>query len=265
MSTLKKRTPSEKFTNLLPKVEEKTAMPHRRRGMGDIEVFNIKIDKIQPYEKQARKVFSDNEIQGLSESIKEVGIINPIQIIKGENQGVFHVINGERRLRAARLAGIETIPSIIIDKNSKTELISVIDNIQREDLHPIELAEAISSLIENFGDKKTVSDKLGLPYTSVLENLKLLNLPSEIRDELLNRDISGRAILRKILKQKDVASMRELINEKALGEILNKNKPKKKLFSCSLSDGELYFDINKKNITSEHIKQIISFLTKSNS
>ena len=232
---------------------------HSLRGINDVEIFNLNIDNILPYEKQGRKNFLEDDIKGLADSISEVGVINPIQVIKNEKQGFFNVVNGERRLRAAQKLGLKTIPSIIIENNSKTELISVIDNIQRQDLHPVELAGAISSLVHNYGDKKDIAEKLGLPYTSVLENLKLLELPLEVRDELINKNISSRAIFRKIMKQKDKDSMLNILSNKKVKAVEHKKK-KSKIFDCYISNGSLEFNLDSNKISKEQIKKIISYL-----
>jgi ParB family chromosome partitioning protein len=262
MANIKRKIPSEKFNNLVSPSKEKNNNSRNMRGVTDIEVLNLNINNILPYSKQARQVFSEEDISGLADSIAEFGVINPIQVIKNEKQGFFNVINGERRLRAAKKAGLENVPSIIIENDSKTELISVVDNIQRQDLHPIELAEAISSLINNYGDKKEVSAKLGLSYTSVLENLKLLTLPSEVKEVLLNRDISSRTIFRKLLKQKNIEEMLEVINKKITKTKTDTKKRRLKVLDCYLVDGELEFDFNISKIDKVQIEKIINYLTE---
>ena len=103
-------------------------------------------------------------MNGLINSIKEVGLIQPIQVAKLPERGFFAVVNGERRLKAAQKAGFVTIPCIVLEDNIQTELISVIDNLQRQDLHPVELALAFNSLVKHYGDKNLLRKSLGFLF-----------------------------------------------------------------------------------------------------
>ena len=215
------------------------------RGTGILEVLQLSIEKILPYENQARKIFDENELSGLVSSIKEVGIINPLLVTKAEQVGYFKVINGERRFRAAQEIGLEKIPCIILHDEANTELIAVIDNIQRVDLHPIELACAYESLISNYGDKKIISEKIGVSYTSFLETLKLTHLPQEIKEYLLNNNIRSRAIFRRLHKQKTLTDMQNILG------IINSDNIrliKKKVLECFIVEGKIELNILDKNI-----------------
>src|SRR3990167_4447335 len=125
------------------------------------EFFYINVDNLKTYEKQARKHFDLTELNQLAETIREHGVRQPLSVIKTEESGIYQVISGERRLRAARIAGFEKVPCIILSEEAQIEEIAVIENIQRSDLHPVELAEAYSSLLKNFnyGDQSKLAKK----------------------------------------------------------------------------------------------------------
>lgn len=227
------------------------------RGGSIAEVLQISPDRIKPYEKQARKRFDEKDIEGLEASIREVGIISPLLVIKSSEIGFFNVINGERRLRAAKKIGLERVPCIILENTDKSDLIAVIDNIQRVDLHPVELSSAYDSLIINYGDKKLISEKIGIAYTSFLETLKLKTLPEEIQRNLLDKNIRSRAIFRRLLKVKDISEMKQI-----LGIIKNENKEEKrvKIIEIYSKEDEIFIDFSKNNFSKTQKENICSRL-----
>jgi ParB family chromosome partitioning protein len=149
------------------------------------EVIKLDIDRILPGDYQPRKVFRDESLKELAESIKEKGVIQPI-IVTRVGDGTFKLIAGERRLRAARLAGLKKIPAIIKDIASKDSLeIALIENIQREDLNPIETALAFERLKKEFNlTQEEIAKKVGKDRASVANYLRLLTLPGEIKKEI---------------------------------------------------------------------------------
>ncbi len=147
------------------------------------DIINIDIDKIIPFEGQPRKVFKDDTILELSISIKETGILQPIIVTRYNNSDFFHLIAGERRLRAAKLAGLSKIPAIVKEVSHQRALeIALIENIQREDLNPIETAEALQRLHREFNlSQEEISKKVGKDRTTVTNYLRVLKLPEEVK------------------------------------------------------------------------------------
>jgi ParB family chromosome partitioning protein len=146
------------------------------------EVILIPARMIQPNPHQPRKSFNWDDLEGLAESIHHNGLLQPITVRKKEN-GRYELISGERRLRACKMAGLSSIPSIVIDINDeKSALLAVIENLQRENLHFFEEAMAIERLIKGFGlSQEEVSRKLGKSQSALSNKLRILRLPDEIR------------------------------------------------------------------------------------
>jgi len=203
------------------------------------QVKIVPINEIEPNKEQPRKNFDEDKMEELSQSIKEHGIIQPLIVKK---QGNFYVIvAGERRWRAARMAGLSEVPVIIQDySNNEVMEISLIENLQREDLNPIEEAKAFETLINSFSLKQEeVAKRVGKSRSAIANTLRLLQLDESIQELLIHQSISeghARALLAlsnkadqivvvdKILK--DNISVRE--TEKLVKEILEKPKKKKK-------------------------------------
>ncbi len=144
------------------------------------KIKNIKIVDIEPNTEQARKSFSDESIEELANSIKNYGILQPIIV---ENKGNFYqIIAGERRWRAAKKAGLKEIPCLVRNEDEqKIKEISLIENIQRENLNPIEKALGYKQLIDNYNLKQQdLADKLGISRTNVTNTLRILNLDSRV-------------------------------------------------------------------------------------
>lgn len=148
-------------------------------------VLYLKISEIEIDEHQPRKTLDSSKISELAQSIKEHGIIQPLVVSKNKDAG-FHLIAGQRRLRAAEEAGLSDVPAIVknVEASQKLEM-SLIENIQREDLGPLEEAEAYQVLVKKFNlttDK--IAQKVGKGETTVVNSIRLLGLPQEIKDAL---------------------------------------------------------------------------------
>ncbi|KWT85578.1 ParB/RepB/Spo0J family partition protein [Candidatus Magnetominusculus xianensis] len=163
------------------------------------EISHVEIEKVFPNPAQPRKHFDEDALAQLASSITAQGVIQPV-IVSRNGDGTFMLIAGERRWRASNLAGLKKIPCIIRDKNREDSLeISLIENIQRENLNPIETAAAFQRLIDEFDLKQEeVAVKVGKDRATVANYLRLLNLPAEIKDYIVAGKLTAghaRAIL----------------------------------------------------------------------
>jgi ParB family chromosome partitioning protein len=155
------------------------------------EVIYLDIDRILPGEQQPRKAFKDESLKELAASIKEKGVLLPV-IVSRVGDGTFKLVTGERRWRAAALAGLKKMPALIRDVASKDSLeIALIENIQREDLNPMETAEAFRRLTTDFHlTQEELSDKVGKDRATIANYLRLLKLPEEIKSLIYNGSLS---------------------------------------------------------------------------
>ena len=159
----------------------------------DIEnkVWTVAVDKLVPGEFQPRKSFEKEPLQELSQSIKENGILQPI-IVRKRKAGGYEIIAGERRWRAAQLAGLHEVPVLIKDySNEKTLELSIIENIQREDLNPIEEAEAYHRLASEFSlTQQQIAEKVGKDRATVANSLRVLTLPNEVLEMIKEKTLT---------------------------------------------------------------------------
>jgi len=164
----------------------------------DENIGILDINKIKPNKKQPRKYFDEDKIAMLAESIKEHGMIQPI-IVQKEDED-YSIVAGERRWRAAKKANLKEVPVIIMDIAESAVLeISLIENIQRQDLNPIEEANAYKRLIDDFKlTQEELSKKIGKSRTSISNTMRLTNLDDRVQEFLVEEILSeghGRAIL----------------------------------------------------------------------
>lgn len=131
---------------------------------------------------QPRTVFAEDELEGLAQSIKEHGVLQPI-VVRRKGDGVYELIAGERRLRAANLAGLSTIPALVRNSNDEKSLaLAIVENIQRQNLNPLEEAKAYSRLMGEFGlTQDAVASSVGKDRSSIANLLRLLGLPKEVQ------------------------------------------------------------------------------------
>ena len=164
------------------------------------EVIQIPTRLILPNPHQPRKNFNWDDLEGLAESIHYNGLLQPITVRKREDER-YELISGERRLRACKMAGLSTIPSIVIDiDEEKSALLAILENLQRENLHFFEEAIAIERLMKGFGlSQEELSRKLGKSQSALSNKLRLLRLPSDVRYNITLYGLSerhARALLR---------------------------------------------------------------------
>ena len=168
-------------------------------------LFYCGIEEIVPNRSQPRKHFDESKLQELAESIKEKGVLEPLIVRRLD--GGYQLIVGERRWRAAQKAGLKEVPVLVKEIEGREALeVSLIENLQREDLNPIEEAEAFKRLTEEFEiSQGELATRIGKDRTTIANALRLLKLPTEVRNQLLqNRITSGhaRAILSLETKEK---------------------------------------------------------------
>jgi len=179
------------LASLIPD-EPKTATPDKQSVS---DVMTISVDNIAPNRLQPRRHFSNESITELADSIKENGIIQPLVVTAGVG-GRYELIAGERRLRAAKVAGLERVPVVIKAADPELMLeLALIENIQREDLNPIDEALAYNELIDEFGyTQEEVAKKVSKSRPYITNLLRLLSLPKVIQEDVvLGRMTSGHA------------------------------------------------------------------------
>lgn len=179
-------------------------------------VVELRINDIEPNAGQPRKKFDDEKLMQLSDSIKQHGIVQPI-IVRKENS-TYKIVAGERRWRAARLAGLTTVPVIIKDVTNKQVMeMALIENIQREDLNPIEEAEAYERLINEYNmTQEELSNSIGKNRSTIANIIRLLALGDIVKEFLINGDISSghaRALLAIDEKEKQEIVCKEIIDK----------------------------------------------------
>jgi ParB family chromosome partitioning protein len=184
------------------------------------EVVRLDIDQVEPNPQQPRKFFDDAALHELSESLKQDGVLQPIIVAKGEAEGRYIIIAGERRWRASKLAGLKTIPALIKEGVTDDMLrLALIENIQRADLNVIEEAEAYASLIKDYGlTQEQCADKVGKERPTVTNALRLLSLPNELQDDIMDGRLTmghGRALL-SLEEKKLMLRARDMVIKKDL-------------------------------------------------
>lgn len=184
--------------SLIPAKRKKELKPKDKSVLKKDSVFLLEIEKIKPNPHQPRKDFDEESLKSLAASIKEYGILQPIIVSKAEydipsgTRVEYHLIAGERRLKAAKLAGISLIPAIIRSSEPREKLeLALIENIQRKDLNPLERARAYKKLIDEFGlTQKQVSERVGKSREAVANTIRILALPKKIQQAILENKLT---------------------------------------------------------------------------
>lgn len=197
----------------------------------------LPLHKIEPNPNQPRRDFDDEELEALAESIRQHGIIQPLTVREMPN-GYYQIIAGERRWRASRLAGLDEVPVVIMEADDRKAMeLALIENLQRQDLNPIEEAEGYERLMKQFGlTQEQVAKRVVKSRSAVANALRLLALPTEVRTMVSEGEISGghaRAVLAVNEADKRVEAARQMVGlsvrqSEALAKRMNK-KPVEKL------------------------------------
>ena len=190
--SVKKEADKEKIVEkVVEKVVEKPVEKIIEKVVEKPVDVRMKIDEIEPNRMQPRKKFDEDALQELAESIKQYGLIQPIVVKK--NNDYYEIVVWERRWRAARIAGVKEVPVIIKEYDNKESMeIAIVENLQREDLNPIEEAEAYRRLIDEFGLKQDeAAQKVSKSRTAVTNALRLLKLDERVQKMVIDDMISG--------------------------------------------------------------------------
>lgn len=177
------------------------------------QVVYVSSEKILPNPYQPRKSFRSKQLQGLAQSIKENGILQPLTIKRIKNSNFYELVAGERRLRASIMAGLSTIPCIVVQIDyQQSAIFSLIENLQRENLDFFEEAESVSMLISHFGmTQEQVAAKLGKSQSALSNKIRLLKLPTEIRCFVQQEGLTERHA-RALLQLEDIKDMWNILN-----------------------------------------------------
>lgn len=195
---------------------EKVTKPKEKKMKELEKVVELKISDVEPMLNQPRKIFDEEKLQELTDSIKENGILQPILVVKNDNG--YSIIAGERRWRAAKKAGLKEIPAIIKDyTDSKKKQVALIENIQREDLNVVEVAKAIQELMDIDGYTQTdVAKVTGKNLSTISNMMRLLKLQDKILDYVLEGKLvegQARALLAVEDKKKQLELAEKIIKE----------------------------------------------------
>lgn len=195
------------------------------------KVEQIKLTEIEPNRDQPRKKFDEEKLDELATSIKEYGVIQPIIVTKKEDY--YQIVAGERRWRAAKKAGLTEMPCLVrTQSEQKSREIALIENIQRENLNPIEKARGLKKLLDDYGlTQQELADKLGLGRSTLTNNIRVLNLDPRVIDLVLEHNIAERQC-RQLLRVQDPDKQYKLAlsivengdNEDELARKINNNR-----------------------------------------
>ncbi len=175
-------------------------------------IITLSINEVEPNREQPRKEFNESALSELSKSIEKNGVIQPI-LVRPVAGGAYQIVAGERRWRASRMAGLTEIPVVIREmSDEEAAVFALIENLQREDLNPVEEAEGIRSLIEKFGmTQEEAADRVGKSRTAVTNTLRLLKLPGNILSMVAKGKITaGHA--RALISLEDEGEMLKIAN-----------------------------------------------------
>ena len=155
-------------------------------------VTSLRLSDVEPKADQPRKDFDEEALESLAQSISQNGVLQPI-LVRESFGGMYQIIAGERRWRASRLAGLTEIPAIVLDRDNKAAAqIALIENIQREDLNPLEEAMAFKSLKEEYDmTQEELSEKIGKSRSAIANSLRLLDLPEAILTMVATKELSA--------------------------------------------------------------------------
>ncbi len=183
------------------------------------EVQHLKVGSIVPNRYQPRQTFSPQELNELANSLKQSGLLQPI-LVRRKGDGIFELISGERRWRAAKEAGLETIQAVIRNcGDEESVVLALVENLQREDLNPMEMARAYYRMMNEFGlPQDIIARRVGCERSSIANVVRLIQLPSEIQQLIESNQLSlGHAkVILSLPGQNEQLKIAQLVVSKAL-------------------------------------------------
>jgi ParB family chromosome partitioning protein len=235
------------------------------------EYYNIEVNKLIPFKNQSRKIFDKKSLEELAKTIALHGIRQPLTVLLSEDQeGKYEIVSGERRWKAAQIVQLSKVPCLILQDKNAAEEIALIENVQRKNLHPLELMKGFKNLLDKGVCKnhQEVADKIGVARTLVVETLGLSKLPSSTQNLLINKKVKSREVLRRLLKSPQDEHdkiIRDIENKKLTHFYTNKTvqKRKNKFISIYLQKNNLIFDEDKNaNLTLDQKEEVKNYLRK---
>lgn len=217
-----------------------------------MKVVQIPVDLIIPNPEQPRKVFTDNELEELTNSIREYGVLQPLLVKKAEGRK-FILIAGERRLRASKLAGLQRVPVIVKDLDEpEAALIALVENVQREDLNFLEEARAYKKLMEDFNlTQGDIAKRVSKQQSTISNKIRILALPEELQQMLMANKLTERHA-RALLKLSDEEDRKKIL-KRVIDNNLNVKQTEKLIEDLLLSKEKAYRKKNKINYISYKI------------
>jgi ParB family chromosome partitioning protein len=193
-------------------------IPGSENALAENGVMLAGVDQVLPNPRQPRGAMNPDELGELTESVREHGVLQPLIVTPGSGQGQFVLIAGERRLQAARLAGLTTVPIIVRQATDQQRLeLAIIENVQRSDLSALEEAEAYRQLAEDFDlSHEEIAKKVGKSRVAITNTLRLLKLPDSVKNALIERRISeghARSLLALSNPEAQAAALRTVVTQ----------------------------------------------------
>ena len=223
----------------------------------------VRLTEVEPNPTQPRKVFENEPLEALAESIAQHGIIQPIVV--RPKDGMYMIVTGERRWRAARMAGLSEVPVIIIEADDrKAAELALVENLQRKDLNPVEEARAYADLIEEYSyTQEEIAKKVGRSRSSVTNSLRLLDLPDAVLERLAYGEIlEGHAkVLLSLKDAEKIEKAAEIVVAKELS-VRDTEKLVKAMNEEPKESVKIVYDVDHKKILEQRVQSIIGHTVK---
>lgn len=251
MGKVRYKQPSPSMERFSYQAEQATNRPSI--GMTSVkgEIYYLPLNLLIPYKNQARTKFDETALDNLVASVKEHGILQPLHVIPSdENEGKFEVVSGERRLKAAQELSLETVPCIILSNFKTSDDVALIENIQREDLHPIELGSAFKAYLDSRVGvtHDDLAKSIGVARSTVSQFLRYANFPGDVKEYLINNNIRGTQTLRRLLR----ISNEDELRSKVFGDKYKDSS--QTLLKIVLRNGSPEVEVSKIDVNDESIR-----------